>query len=84
LISGIRGRYQAMVGKKQLQAEWVADKSEESGRFGPSGFMELGGNSLVVDSGDIYMSETAVGYLYEDGHIINIAGAIRRERAHNR
>lgn len=63
-----------MVGIKQLQAEWVADKSEESGRFGPSGFMELGGNSLVVDSGDIYMSETAVGYLYEDGHIINIAG----------
>jgi hypothetical protein len=34
---------------------------------GPSGFMELGGNSLVVDFGNVYLSDTIVGYLYEDG-----------------
>lgn len=58
-----------------MQAEKVVDKSSEDGRFGPSGFLELGGNSLVVDFGNILMSDTVVGFLYEDGHLRILAGS---------
>src|SRR5580700_5398046 len=38
---------------------------------GPTGFLELGGNVLVVDYGNVFMDGTAVGYLYEDGYLKN-------------
>ena len=52
-----------------------SDKSGDTEYIaGPSGFMELGGNMLVVDFGKIFMEETVVGYLYEDGYLINSSG----------
>jgi len=50
----------------------VSDKSgDENSVQGPTGFLELGGNVLVVDYGNVYMDGTAVGYLYEDGYLKN-------------
>ncbi|MBX9942293.1 MAG: hypothetical protein K2Y32_23730 [Candidatus Obscuribacterales bacterium] len=63
----------------KLQAETILDKAGDQGEeFGPSGFLELGGNTLVVDFGNILMSDTVVGFLYEDGHI-KILGASEKE-----
>jgi len=63
----------------KLQAETILNKSGDQGEeFGPSGFLELGGNTLVVDFGNILMSDTVVGFLYEDGHI-KILGASEKE-----
>ena len=49
----------------------VSDKSGGSEVQGPTGFLELGGNVLVVDYGNVYMDGTEVGYLYEDGYLKN-------------
>ena len=50
----------------------VSDKSGgENNIPGPTGFLELGGNVLVVDYGNVFMDGTAVGYLYEDGYLKN-------------
>jgi len=50
----------------------VSDKSGDDKNIpGPTGFLELGGNVLVVDYGNVFMDGTAVGYLYEDGYLKN-------------
>jgi hypothetical protein len=55
-----------------VQAMTVSDKpGGENNVQGPTGFLELGGNVLVVDYGNVFMDGTAVGYLYEDGYLKN-------------
>ncbi len=55
-----------------MQAMTVSDKpGGENEVQGPTGFLELGGNVLVVDYGNVFMDGTAVGYLYEDGYLKN-------------
>ena len=34
---------------------------------GPSGFIEIGKQLLVVDYGQIYLDGTPLGFLFEDG-----------------
>lgn len=45
----------------------AATGNDSSQVSGPSGFMELGGNALVVDFGNVFLADTVVGFLYEDG-----------------
>lgn len=52
----------------------AATGNDQNRVHGPSGFMELGGNSLVVDFGNVYLADTVVGYLYEDG-LLKSSGA---------
>ena len=62
-----------------MQAETLVGKfGDKDESFGPSGFLELGGNTLVVDFGNILMSDTVVGFLYEDGHL-KIMGASQKD-----
>jgi hypothetical protein len=44
---------------------------------GPSGFIEVGGQMLVVDYGKIYAPDgTTIGYLYEDGYLKECSGML--------
>lgn len=43
---------------------------------GPSGFLELGGQLLVVDFGRIYHEEAPVGILYDDGYLQHTSGPL--------
>ena len=44
---------------------------------GPSGFIELNGEMLVVDYGKIYAVDGAqIGYLFEDGYLQNTSGVL--------
>lgn len=62
-----------------MQAETIVGKfGDKDESFGPSGFLELGGNTLVVDFGNILMSDTVVGFLFEDGHL-KIMGASQKD-----
>ncbi len=55
-----------------MQVVTATDKSGDQERlFGPSGFLELGGNVLVVDFGKVFLEDTVVGFLYEDGLLKN-------------
>lgn len=57
----------------------MATKSpvESSTYSGPSGFIELGGNMLVVDYGKIYAPDGAqIGYLFEDGYLRSTSGLL--------
>jgi hypothetical protein len=55
-----------------VQSMTVSDKpGGDNNVQGPTGFLELGGNVLVVDYGNVFMDGTAVGYLYEDGYLKN-------------
>jgi hypothetical protein len=43
---------------------------------GPSGFIELNGSMLVVDYGKVYEETAPVGFLLEDGLLLNSAGPL--------
>jgi len=44
--------------------------------YGPSGFIELNGQMLVVDYGKIYLDGVPVGFLYEDGVMKDTSGPL--------
>ncbi|MGH9549512.1 MAG: hypothetical protein ACRD3W_09055 [Terriglobales bacterium] len=51
--------------------------SESAQIQGPSGFIELNGNMLVVDYGKVFGPDRqSVGFLYEDGFLKNCAGPL--------
>jgi hypothetical protein len=55
-----------------VQVVSTVGKSDDQERLvGPSGFLELGGNVLVVDFGKVFLEDTVVGFLYEDGLLKN-------------
>lgn len=62
-----------MAGKAvSVQVVSAVGKSDDQERLvGPSGFLELGGNVLVVDFGKVFLEDTVVGFLYEDGLLKN-------------
>lgn len=43
---------------------------------GPSGFIEVGGQMLVVDYGKVYHDGSAVGFLFEDGFLKGTSGPL--------
>lgn len=49
---------------------------EKSSLRGPSGFLELDGQLLVVDFGRIYHDGNPVGVLYDDGYLQNTSGVL--------
>jgi hypothetical protein len=44
--------------------------------YGPSGFIEIGGQMLVVDYGKIYLDGSPIGFLYEDGVLKETSGPL--------
>jgi hypothetical protein len=55
-----------------VQVVPTIDKPGDQERsYGPSGFLELGGNVLVVDFGKVFLEDTVVGFLFEDGLLKN-------------
>ncbi len=49
---------------------------ESSKLHGPSGFIELAGQMMVVDYGKIYLDGTPVGFLFEDGVLKDTSGPL--------
>jgi len=45
---------------------------------GPSGFIEFGGQMLVVDFGKIYLDGSPIGFLFEDGFLKETSGPLGR------
>lgn len=54
----------------------VSDKVQASSVRGPSGFLELGGQMLVVDFGRIYEDGKPAGVIYDDGYLQNTSGLL--------
>jgi len=52
----------------------VTAQAETTRVQGPSGFIELNGQMLVVDYGKIYLDGSPVGFLFEDGMLKDTSG----------
>ncbi len=51
---------------------------DQSKSTGPSGFIELNGQMLLVDFGKVFLDGTPVGFLYEDGLLQASAGPLAK------
>ena len=54
----------------------VSDKVQANSVRGPSGFLEIGGQMLVVDFGRIYQDGNPTGVIYDDGYLQNTSGLL--------
>lgn len=55
----------------------IKRRVKESKIKGPSGFLEIGGQMLVVDFGRIYdVDGNPIGIIYDDGYLQNTLGIL--------
>ncbi len=71
-----RSRMQLIVSRQAKARVMSAKTSVEKNIRGPSGFLEFGGQILVVDFGRIYHEGAAIGLLFDDGYLQHTSGLL--------